>query len=41
MGCYIRVQGGYSRSRFRGRVFGGVTEFMLHDVNIPVFMLHS
>ena len=37
----LMVMGGYSRSRFRQRIFGGVTEFMLHDANIPVFMLHS
>lgn len=36
----LLVMGAYSRSRLRQRVFGGVTEFMLHRANIPVLMLH-
>jgi nucleotide-binding universal stress UspA family protein len=35
------VLGGYSRSRLRERVFGGVTEFMLNEANIPIFILHA
>ena len=35
------VMGAYSRSRLRQRIFGGVTEFMLHRANIPVLMLHT
>lgn len=37
----LLVMGAYSRSRLRERMFGGVTEFMLHKTNIPIFMLHS
>lgn len=37
----LLVMGAYSRSRLRQRVFGGVTEFMLHRANIPVVMLHT
>jgi nucleotide-binding universal stress UspA family protein len=37
----LLVMGGYSRSRLRQRIFGGVTEFMLHRANIPVLMLHT
>lgn len=37
----LLVMGAYSHSKFRERLFGGVTEFMLNDAEIPVFMLHS
>ena len=37
----LLVMGAYSRSRLRERMFGGVTEYMLHKANIPVFMLHT
>lgn len=37
----LMVMGAYSRSRFRQRTFGGVTDHMLHRANIPVLMLHS
>lgn len=37
----LLVMGGYSRSRLRQRLFGGVTEYMLRRANIPVFMLHT
>lgn len=37
----LLVMGAYSRSRLRQRIFGGVTEFMLHKASIPVFMLHT
>lgn len=37
----LLVMGAYSRSRLRERIFGGVTEHMLHKANIPVFMLHT
>jgi len=37
----LLIMGGYSRSRLRQQIFGGVTQHMLHDANIPVFMLHS
>ncbi len=37
----LLVMGAYSRSRLRQRIFGGVTEHMLHRANIPVLMLHT
>ncbi len=37
----LLVMGGYTRSRMRQRVFGGVTEHMLNDAKIPLFILHS
>ena len=37
----LLVMGAYSRSRLRQRLFGGVTDHMLHRANIPVLMLHS
>ena len=37
----LLVMGGYSRSRLRQLVFGGVTEHMLQKARIPVFMLHA
>jgi len=37
----LLVMGAYSRSRLRQQIFGGVTEFMLHQANIPVLMLHT
>jgi nucleotide-binding universal stress UspA family protein len=37
----LLIMGAYSRSRLRQRVFGGVTEFMLYQANIPVLMLHT
>jgi nucleotide-binding universal stress UspA family protein len=37
----LLVMGGYSHSQLRERLFGGVTQYMLNDADIPVFMLHS
>jgi len=37
----LLVMGAYSRSRLRQRIFGGVTEFMLYQANVPVLMLHT
>lgn len=36
----LLVIGAYSRSRLRQRLFGGVTEHMLHKASIPVLMKH-
>jgi nucleotide-binding universal stress UspA family protein len=35
------VSGAYSRSRWREKVFGGTTEFLLRSANIPLLTLHS
>jgi nucleotide-binding universal stress UspA family protein len=37
----ILVMGGYSHSRLRERIFGGVTEYMLNQAQIPLFILHT
>ncbi len=37
----LLVMRGYSHSRLKQRIFGGVTEYMLNQANIPVFMLHT
>ncbi|WP_341487268.1 universal stress protein [Pararhizobium sp. A13] len=36
----LMVMGGYSHSRLRERIFGGVTRAMLESANIPVLMIH-
>ncbi len=47
MRCYdesgsdLLLMGAYSKSRLRQVIFGGVTEHMLFDANIPVLMLHN
>ena len=37
----LMVMGAYSRSRLRQLIFGGVTEHMLYQADIPVLMLHT
>ncbi len=37
----LLVMGAYSRSRLSQRIFGGVTEYMLYEADIPVLMLHT
>jgi nucleotide-binding universal stress UspA family protein len=40
-GADLIVMGAYSRTRFRERVFGGVTEDLLFRTAPPIFALHS
>jgi nucleotide-binding universal stress UspA family protein len=40
MGINLLVVGGYSRSRLRELILGGVTAHLLHAAEIPVFMVH-
>lgn len=35
------VAGAYSRNRWREKVFGGTTEYLLRNANIPLLTLHS
>lgn len=35
------VSGAYSRSRWRERVFGGTTEYLIRKARMPVLMLHG
>ena len=37
----LLLMGAYSRTRFREMVFGGMTEYMLTKVRIPVVMQHA
>ncbi len=41
VGADMLVSGAYSRSRWREKVFGGTTEYLLREAKIPVFTLHS
>ena len=36
----LLVMGGYSHSRLRELVFGGVTEHVLRQAKLPVLMVH-
>jgi nucleotide-binding universal stress UspA family protein len=36
----LLVMGAYSRSRWRQLVFGGVTEHMLFEADLPMLLLH-
>ena len=36
----VLVMGAYSHSRLRERVFGGTTEYVLHNADVPVLMMH-
>ena len=40
IGTELLVMGGYTHSRTRERLFGGVTERMLHQGDIPVWLSH-
>ena len=40
-GADLLLAGAYSRSRWRERVFGGTTEFLVHKARIPVLTLHT
>jgi nucleotide-binding universal stress UspA family protein len=37
----LLVSGAYSRSRWRERIFGGTTEFLIRKARMPVLMLHG
>ncbi len=40
-GADLMIAGAYSRTRWRERVFGGTSDFLLRKAKIPVFMVHS
>ena len=40
-GADLLVAGAYSRSRWREKVFGGTTEYLVHKARIPVLTLHT
>ena len=37
----LLITGAYSRSRWRERAFGGTTEYLLFEANIPLLTLHT
>lgn len=39
-GADLLIAGAYSRNRWREKVFGGTTEFLIRDARMPVLMLH-
>ncbi|MEO0411180.1 MAG: universal stress protein [Pseudomonadota bacterium] len=41
VGADTLLTGAYSQSRWRERLFGGTTERLLHETDIPLLMLHS
>ena len=40
-GADLLVAGAYSRSRWREKVFGGTSEYLVHKARLPVLMLHT
>lgn len=40
VGCDLLVMGGYSHTRWRQLVLGGVTHRVLHEATVPVLMTH-
>jgi nucleotide-binding universal stress UspA family protein len=40
-GADLMIAGAYSRQRWREKVFGGTSDFLLRKAKIPVFMVHS
>jgi nucleotide-binding universal stress UspA family protein len=40
IGRALLVMGAYSHSRWQERIFGGVTEFILHESTSPVLLMH-
>ena len=41
IGANLLIMGAYSRPRLAELVFGGATEHMLREADIPVLMMHS
>jgi len=41
LGADMLVAGSYSRSRWREKVFGGTTDYLLHKASVPVLTMHS
>lgn len=39
-GADLLIAGAYSRNRWREKVFGGTTEFLIRDARMPVLMQH-
>jgi len=40
-GADLLIAGAYSRSRWREKIFGGVTEYLIRKARMPVLMLHQ
>ena len=41
VGGDLLLAGAYSRNRWREKIFGGTTEFLLHKARVPVLTMHS
>jgi nucleotide-binding universal stress UspA family protein len=41
LGADLLVFGAYSRSRWRQIVFGGTSQFLLYEAQLPVLTLHT
>lgn len=41
LGADMLLAGSYSRSRWREKVFGGTTEYLLNKASVPVLTMHS
>jgi len=39
-GCDLLVMGGYSHTRFREMIFGGVSRHILRNAPVPVLLSH-
>lgn len=40
MGCDLLIKGAYTQSRLRQMIFGGATNTILHETNLPVLIAH-
>lgn len=40
VGGALLVMGACSHARWQERIFGGVTEYVMHNARIPVLMAH-
>ena len=40
-GANLLVAGAYSKSRWREKIFGGTTEWLIHDCKLPVLLQHG
>ncbi len=41
LGANLLVAGAYSKNRWREKIFGGTTEWLIHDCKLPVLLQHS
>jgi nucleotide-binding universal stress UspA family protein len=39
-GADLLIGGAYSRSRWREKIFGGTTEYLVRTAKLPILLLH-